>query len=52
MGKVLRAFWHGLRESPRAHFAPALSALASVRAVFEADASPRDKPRGNRTAAN
>lgn len=37
MGEALKAFLQGLRETPRAFFAPVLSAMGSVRKVFEAE---------------
>ena len=52
MDKVLRAFGRGLRETPRAFFAPLFSALESVRRVFEDDASPQHKERRKHAAPN
>ena len=44
MGEVVRAFWQGLSEAPRAFVAPLFSALESVQKVFEAHPSAHKRP--------
>lgn len=35
MGEILKAFWQGICETPRAFFAPLSAALNSVKKVLE-----------------
>lgn len=50
MGEILRAFWQGVRETPRAFFAPLFAALSSVKKVLESYDSRIEKGRDKHPA--